>query len=234
MNLKTVLSLGRVSNLPTIWTNVLAGVALSGAMPSLYTFPTLIISISLFYTGGMFLNDAFDAKYDAKHQPFRPIPSGKAKREAVFFIGCIMLVSGLALLLTAAHFAHVSIAPALLSGLALLTCIVLYDKSHKEKVYAPFIMGICRGLIYISVVLACSGTVNIWAIFAAFLLFGYVAGVSFMAKRETPAFIVAFLIAGICLIDAVIIGATYNPAASTIGIAMFGLTLFWHKFIRGT
>jgi len=31
MKLKTYLALGRVSNLPTVWSNVLAGVILSGA-----------------------------------------------------------------------------------------------------------------------------------------------------------------------------------------------------------
>jgi len=30
---KTALQLGRVSNLPTVWSNTLAGVALSGANP---------------------------------------------------------------------------------------------------------------------------------------------------------------------------------------------------------
>ena len=31
--IKTALQLGRVSNLPTVWSNVLAGVALAGASP---------------------------------------------------------------------------------------------------------------------------------------------------------------------------------------------------------
>lgn len=65
--------LGRVSNLPTVWSNVLAGAALAGAAgvspPALVA---LMIAISLFYVGGMWLNDAFDAEIDARERPERP------------------------------------------------------------------------------------------------------------------------------------------------------------------
>ena len=47
------LRLGRVSNLPTVWTNVLAGVVLSGAPLSLGITLVLMLALSLFYVAGM-------------------------------------------------------------------------------------------------------------------------------------------------------------------------------------
>ena len=288
MNLKTVLALGRVSNLPTIWTNVLAGIALSGKIPTPLIFIELLISMSLFYTGGMFLNDAFDAKYDTEHQPFRPISSGKAKIKTVFFWGFAMLAAGLALLVIAGHQASQQIIFPFLSGLFLAICIILYDKNHKENNFAPVIMGLCRGLVIFSIAVAV-GQVNIWMLMGALILWAYTVGISFAAKHEagskitnlwpflllttpifwatlltfngfaailtailivgwiafsaglflipkqkTPPFAVAFLIAGICLIDAAILGIFFNLLASCVGFAMMVLTLTLQKYVRGT
>ena len=63
------LQLGRVSNLPTVWTNVLAGVLLAGGALEPGSFIPLLLAFSLFYEGGMFLNDAFDRKIDARERP---------------------------------------------------------------------------------------------------------------------------------------------------------------------
>lgn len=63
------LRLGRVSNVPTVWTNVAAGVALSGAGFSVGIVAGLMLALSLFYIGGMYLNDAFDRDIDARERP---------------------------------------------------------------------------------------------------------------------------------------------------------------------
>lgn len=76
MTLTLALRLGRISNLPTVWTNVLVGVLLTGAALGDARLPLLMLALSLFYVGGMFLNDAFDREFDAQHRPDRPIPSG--------------------------------------------------------------------------------------------------------------------------------------------------------------
>lgn len=80
MRVQAALKLGRVSNLPTVVTNALAGFVLaSGGMPGAVILPVMLAA-ALAYTGGMFLNDAFDAEFDRVHQPFRPIPAGQADR----------------------------------------------------------------------------------------------------------------------------------------------------------
>ena len=59
---RTALRLGRVSNLPTVWTNVMAGMALGGAALRPSVVVPLALAVSLFYVAGMWLNDAFDAE----------------------------------------------------------------------------------------------------------------------------------------------------------------------------
>src|SRR5205085_11052794 len=73
--LRTLLILGRVSNLPTVWSNCLAGWILGGG-GQLGRLMVLCAGATFLYTGGMYLNDAFDAEFDLQHRPERPIPSG--------------------------------------------------------------------------------------------------------------------------------------------------------------
>jgi 4-hydroxybenzoate polyprenyltransferase len=118
MRIADALLLGRVSNLPTVWTNVLAGAALGGAAIDGSTLSLAIASLSLFYTGGMYLNDAFDRDFDRAMRPERPIPSGRAAASTVFVAGFTMLLAGVFLLGIAGG------ARAALAGLALAGVIV--------------------------------------------------------------------------------------------------------------
>src|SRR5919199_531467 len=52
--LGTLLRLGRVSNLPTVWTDVLAGTALAGGDPLSGRTALALAAMTLFYIGGMF------------------------------------------------------------------------------------------------------------------------------------------------------------------------------------
>ena len=78
------LRLGRVSNLPTVWTNVLAGVALAGGVLGVGTTRSRLgIALSLFYVGGMYLNDAFDRAIDARERPDAADPGGPVSARTV-------------------------------------------------------------------------------------------------------------------------------------------------------
>ena len=61
--LRTLLLLGRISNLPTVWSNCLAGWILGGGGTAL-RLALLCLGASCLYIAGMFLNDAFDAEFD--------------------------------------------------------------------------------------------------------------------------------------------------------------------------
>src|SRR4051812_33867448 len=98
MNFAVALRLGRISNLPTVWSNVLTGTALAGAATADLRLFIVVMALSLFYVGGMYLNDAFDHVFDAKARPERPIPSGQVSAAQVHAFGFGMMAVGLALL----------------------------------------------------------------------------------------------------------------------------------------
>src|SRR5688572_14664491 len=95
MNWKVALRLGRVSNLPTVTTNVLAGIVLAGAQPSIVRVVVVCAALSAMYVAGMFLNDAFDRDIDRVERPERPIPSGQVTALAVFQVGYGLLLGGI-------------------------------------------------------------------------------------------------------------------------------------------
>src|SRR5229473_4560703 len=97
-NIRALLILGRVSNLPTVWSNCLAGWWLGGA-GHFEKLPFLFAGATLLYVAGMFLNDAFDVGFDRRHRPERPIPSGAISLKSVWRWGFAFLASGAASLL---------------------------------------------------------------------------------------------------------------------------------------
>jgi hypothetical protein len=139
--LRTLLALGRVSHLPTVWSNCLAGWWLGGG-GNFAKLPLLFLGVSALYTGGMFLNDAFDADFDRQRRAERPIPSGAISLPAVWRWGLAWLGLG-ALCLTA-----VSKTTGVLT-LVLLLCIIIYDATHKVVTASPWLMGLCRFWVYV-------------------------------------------------------------------------------------
>src|SRR4051794_6226316 len=92
--LRTLLVLGRVSNLPTVWSNCLAGWWLGGGGKwSLLAWTC--VGTSLLYVAGMFLNDAFDADFDRQHRSSRPIPSGAITLQEAWSWGLALMVLGI-------------------------------------------------------------------------------------------------------------------------------------------
>src|SRR5260370_25481493 len=93
LSFATLLKLGRISNLPTVWTNVLAGTVLAGGVVQHWQTAIVLLAMSLLYVGGMYLNDYFDCAIDARERPQRPIPAGdvSAATVAVFRFGMLRL-----------------------------------------------------------------------------------------------------------------------------------------------
>jgi 4-hydroxybenzoate polyprenyltransferase len=175
--LRTLLTLGRVSNLPTVWSNCLAGWWLGGrGNPS--RLPLLLAGVSLLYLGGMFLNDAFDAEFDRQHRKERPIPSGAISLAAVWRRGFAWLLLGETGLCCAGIKTGVL-------GLVLITCILVYDATHKLLTISPILMGVCRFLVYLVAAATGSDGVTGWAIWCGLALAAYVTGLSFLARGES-------------------------------------------------
>jgi 4-hydroxybenzoate polyprenyltransferase len=231
--LHTALRLGRVSNVPTVWTNVLAGFALAGEIPGGATVALLGCAISLFYVGGMYLNDAFDAPWDVAHRSDRPIPAGLVRRGTVFAAGFAMLLAGAALVAwglpgRAAFFA----------SLALGGLIVLYDVSHKGNPLSPLVMALCRVCVYAIAALAIAVPPPGRVYIGAAMLFAYLVFLSAFARREfrDPRLprLVGTLVAGIALVDGLVLLATGHTSWAAFAVAAFVLTRFLQKFVPGS
>lgn len=230
---RTALTLGRVSNLPTVWTDVMAGVALGGARPTAAVVVPVSVAMSLAYVGGMYLNDAFDRGWDAAHRPERPIPAGQVGARTVFTAGFALLGLALLILLFGPGQAR-AFAP----GLVLAGLIVLYNIWHKGNPIAPLLMGLCRVAVYvIAARAATAGMAPTLPVGAAFLL-AYLIVLSAIARRETkdprlPA-LVGWLIAGIALVDGAQLFALGWPDAGALCLLCFGLTRLFQRQIAGT
>lgn len=290
MSWTVLLRLGRVSNLPTVWTNVLAGVSLTGVSVAPGPLAFLALALSLFYLGGMYLNDAFDREIDARERPERPIPAGLVRATTVFATGYGLLVAGLAALAAgAAWTGQRGYWPAILSGLALAGLIVFYDKRHKRNPWSPLLMGLCRVLVYVTAAFAVAGRLGVAVVAGAAVLLSYLIGLTYVAKQETlaefrslwpllflgapfvygvpmlagglvgatiylgflawvgyaisllvrpgrvniPRAVVSF-IAGISLLDALLMAGAGAPGAAVWGVGGFALTLVLQRYVPGT
>jgi len=179
------LKLGRVSNLPTVWSNVLAGTVLAGGPPWRPATLLVMLAVSLLYVGGMYLNDAFDRDIDARERPMRPIPAGLVAANSVFAAGFGMLLAGI----TVAMAAAVMTGPdttwrPVLASLALAAAIVFYDWNHKDNALSPFFMGLCRVLAYLTAGYAAVSEPASALFWAALTSLCYLIGLTYIAKQE--------------------------------------------------
>lgn len=179
-----LLKLGRVSNLPTVWSNTLAGAVLAGTSVLSFSSISLLLAMSLAYIGGMFLNDAYDTSIDAIERPERPIPSGQINASTVFAMGYGMLLASLCLVAFTASRAHGGVQYATIAAVVLCLCIVLYNRWHKNNPLSPFVMGLCRMLVYISAAYALLPAPAMAVFTGAVVTLCYLIGLTYVAKHE--------------------------------------------------
>ncbi len=233
MNLALALRLGRISNLPTVWTNVLVGFVLSGGRLADPQLPALMLALSLFYIGGMFLNDAFDRDFDAEHRPERPIPSGQVTAHQVFTFGFGLLVLGMAVVAMASRGGDgIPAWRALAAGAALAAAIVFYDAHHKGNVLSPLIMGLCRVFVVLTAAFCVTSALPSVVMLAAGVLLCHLIGLTYIAKQEhldrigalwPLGFLAVPVVYGVTL--ALSEPATWLPLAIAAGVLLFALGL---------
>lgn len=145
------LEIMRISNLPTVVSNAIAGAAVGAAagwgidgVTIWHEMPEhLLWSIAappLAYVAGMILNDAFDARIDARERPARPIPSGRIRRLDAFAVGFALL----ALSAVVSRLSGSALALAL--TLALIGGVVLYNAVHARSAASVLLLACCRAL----------------------------------------------------------------------------------------
>src|SRR5262245_15812017 len=177
--LRTWLVLARASNLPTVWSNCIAGCWLGGWAAG-GTVLLLCVAASLFYAGGMFLNDFCDVSFDRQYKQDRPIIGGQVSRREVGFDAAVLMLAGLLL------------------GLAIKSSdqfwwdiqsliVTAYDFLHKRISWAPVLMAACRFFLYLTAAAAGALGLTPRALGFAFALGLYVVGLSYLARGESQA-----------------------------------------------
>lgn len=181
---RTLLILGRTSNLPTVWSNCLAGWLLGGG-GNFWMFLSLSLGVTGLYLGGMFLNDAFDVEFDRQHRKERPIPSGAITLDEVWRWGFALLGAGAVILILLGRTTGIL-------AVTLMTCIILYDAVHKLIAFSPVLMAACRFLLYLVAASTANDGVTGLAIWSAFALAAYIVGLSYLARRESTKGVLSF------------------------------------------
>lgn len=176
--LSTLLRLGRISNIPTVWTNVIAGSVIAGDAQRPAEVMLVAVAMSAFYIGGMYLNDFFDRAVDARDRPGRPIDTGEIRAGAVSVIGFSLLATGIVLMIPFGL-------TAMFWSALLASAIVLYDVWHKGNPFSPIVMGTCRALVYLGAGVAMAGSISDATLIGAFALASHVAGLTYAAKQES-------------------------------------------------
>jgi 4-hydroxybenzoate polyprenyltransferase len=223
------LTLARVSNSPTVISNVLAGAALAGALELNPTVGWLAVAMVAFYTAGMLLNDVCDYGWDLVHRPDRPLVVGLVSRPAA------VAVTGVLFIVAAGVLWQIGVS-AFLGGLVLIACIVLYDTWHKTNPLSPLVMAACRVLVYVTAFAAFAWPPTLGLYVAAGALVLYMVALTAIAKSgRAKGPTIARLIAGISILDALVLAAS-GAGLAMIGIAVlaFALTLLLQRYVEGT
>ncbi|PMS17008.1 prenyltransferase [Trinickia dabaoshanensis] len=235
--LGAALALCRVSNLPTVWMNVLTAAFLSdpaGSAP--YAAPVLLLAFSLscFYCGGMAQNDLYDLDHDRVHQPFRPIAVGAIALGAARALTLASFAMGFACLLLAPHRAGAY------AAVALVIVIWTYNRFHKRHPSTMFAMAGARLLVYIVTALALTGRVSARVEVAALAQASYVLALTAVARaeRHTAAQryrwpVVPWMLAAMPMVDGVVLAVLFTPVWLFVGAAGSALARAGQRRIRG-
>lgn len=232
-SVKGYLELCRISNLPSIWTNVLCAVVLATGRFSWEGYLLPALSLSCYYLAGMCLNDVCDAAYDGLHRPSRPLPSGKVSRIGARLLIFALFATGTAAVL-GAPFRQGSYA-----ALPLIVLIVWYDFAHKNNPFSVLLMASCRFLVFAVAALATTGSMPALVLFAGLLQFIYVVCLSLVARYENnrttpfPLPVIPLMLAGIPLLDGIMLAFLMQPAWLVAGGGGALLMLAGQKYFRG-
>jgi hypothetical protein len=217
--LRTLLVLGRVSNVPTVWSNCLAGWILSGGGP-LSRFGWLCLGTTFLYIAGMYLNDAFDATFDRQHRPERPIPSGAISVIAVWQFGLVFLCLGLACTIPIGGTAAVL-------AILLAITILIYDGVHKIFAFSPVIMATCRLLLVLLAASVGTNGITGLTIWSGTVLATYVIGLSFIAQKESTHIALRLWPVLLLLTPLLLAGIINTERFHTISLALALVLIGW-------
>lgn len=216
-----MLVLGRVSNLPTVWSNCLAAFVLSKGN-SHGDLALLMLGASLFYLGGMYLNDAFDTGFDRQFRKERPIPSGAIREKTVWILGGLQLALGLVCFSVAGR---VPYSLSILLGASILA----YNAAHKAISWSPILMALCRFVLFLAVASTGQWQTEIAGsvLWSAIALSCYIVGLSCVARRESGGGLLSWWPCLLLLFPAVLAFLVNNGSYRVYGIAAILAYIGW-------
>ena len=201
--LRALLVLMRISNLPSVWSNVFMGWILGVCFSSLEVHDSqkwlglifssnlllLLLGTSFIYAAGMVLNDLFDLGRDREHRPERPLVVGQLSLTAARITsGCLLAIGAMLIILGTAPPARSYVG---LQVLALVVLIFIYNRWHKGVTWAPYVMGLCRFMLPLIGFVA-TGAGPAASTFALEVLFNHAASlwlltvlITVLARHET-------------------------------------------------
>jgi hypothetical protein len=203
------LRLMRPPNLLTAVADILAGVALSGAITKIDFLDYTIQHIALIfwlclstvglYGGGVVLNDVFDYKIDIIERPERPLPSGQVSLRGAGVLGTLLLLIGV----VSAWIVHP------VSGYGAIGIVVLvlsYDVWAKHHPFwGPLNMGMCRGAnLLLGVSMLPIALWDVW--YTAFIPIIYIAAITMVSRGEVRGGNLQALYAAGCMYGVVMVG----------------------------
>ena len=256
------LELARISNLPSAWGNVIAGVAVvagwslltaesagvDGVAPRLGDILAAawagglgwgLLAATLMYLAGMLLNDAKDADWDRTHRPERPIPSGRVGRRAVWMAGGGCWLGGL--------LAGFMVQGGWPFALALAVAVPGYTWSHKVWAGSVVLMAACRVLL---VLLGAAGLMSVEAdagapvagplswwppVIGGLVLGAYIMGLTLMARTEATSGrvpVISWLLLLTPLVWALALLWLFSRPGTGIALVALSVWIIWVRLRR--
>jgi 4-hydroxybenzoate polyprenyltransferase len=212
------LRLMRPANVVTSVADVLAGIAIAGYFvvadtgfswaavtgPNLPFLPVILLCISTIglYSGGIIMNDVFDAKLDSVERPERPIPSGLITKNAATIFGGICFFIGI---FTAGLLGR----NAQYLAVAIMICCLVYNRFLKHSaIFGPINMGLCRGLnLLLGICIIPEQVEQYW--YLAIVPIVYIAAITMISRGEVHGGSKKTLYAAAGLYGLVIASVTY-------------------------
>ncbi len=225
MKILPYLKLMRISALPTCWSNVLTAFWLGGGADQYGLLGFLIFVSSLFYLGGMTLNDYWDAELDAVERPERPIPKGEISKTTAGTIAVTFLFGAMGIIAWWVHVNAPGLCPRRQVGSAamlLLMCILFYDGAAKRiPIVGPITMGLCR---FFNILMVLFAVDSVWGAYAV-SVFVYITAVTILSGYEAKSLFVRKLV-GIGLSSIILIDAVWCLVFVGVVPALVVLTLY--------
>ncbi len=180
----------RAANLPTVWSNVVLGVGLSGlSISNVPTLPFLsaLIGTSSIYLAGMAMNDGFDAAFDRACGSARAVAAGRITPRWACAIGLALLLFGFACVIFGGMMnATTCQSPYwVLAAAGLSMTVVTYNLVHRWSGWlSAALMAICRICVPLLTALLITDHVSAAVWMACAAIGSWTIGVTLIGRGE--------------------------------------------------